>query len=543
MCLLPTFFIIKCFLSKESANYCNFSNVRYAQPPVGNLRFDRPKEPLVNRTAVNDGLDGRVCPQATPGWATERGLSVDAYFKGEGNFASFTNEPPPGVTPGSMPPSVEAPQVSEDCLFLDVIVPKAVYHCPEKKAPVMVWTFGDGYYEGSKQSQGNPAGLVGQSMTNPNSEPGIIYVAINYRLAAFRWLAGPTFVKEGGVPNVGLHDQRHALRWVHDHIHSFGGDPDRVTLMGASGGAAMTMHQITAFGGTMPAEFQQAMMSSPAFPPNPYNSSQELTYQTFLKNANLTSLAELRAASTETLIAANEASVYYAIYGGNSGFGPVVDGNIVPQLPNILLAEGKIAPEVKTIFAGHSMDEGFIFSNPAVQNTTAFDAQLKVLLPYALPSVLSTIENQLYPAIFDNPNKYGYNDTISRLAAINGDYLLNCNVYRLLETFGPITSSAYLFEEGPSLHAEETPYFFYNYGPTPDAYGFEDLNGTVAQAWQDWVVAFVATGKPNGKGNAEIPFYGSQRTMGSLSNAGVGLPVIDSAGLQRCEFWNKELFV
>ena len=50
---------------------------------------------------------------------------------------------------------------------------------------------------------------------------------MNYRLGAFGWLGGPKFQEQGGIPNVGLHDQKAALEWVQEYITQFGGDPDR----------------------------------------------------------------------------------------------------------------------------------------------------------------------------------------------------------------------------------------------------------------------------------------------------------------------------
>jgi len=50
---------------------------------------------------------------------------------------------------------------------------------------------------------------------------------MNYRLGAFGWLGGEKFKSEGGLPNIGLHDQRFALQWVKEYIRKFGGDPER----------------------------------------------------------------------------------------------------------------------------------------------------------------------------------------------------------------------------------------------------------------------------------------------------------------------------
>ena len=454
---------------------------------------------------------------------------------------------PPGISPAGKPPGQQDGRATEDCLFLDVLVPKCVYNGDavqkKGKAPVLVWTFGGGFYEGSKESQGNPAGIIGQSISDPASSPGVVYVAMNYRLGALGWLSGPTFAASGGTPNAGLHDQRLALYWIQENIHLFGGDPNRVTIMGASGGAAMGMHQITAYGGTQDAPFQQAFLQSPAFSPNPYDSLQEETYRKFLGYANATSLVGLRAASSQTIIKANEAQIYNTTYGG-SGFGPVVDGTIVPQLPTLSLAQGHRAKNVRSVFSGHNTDEGLIFVNPAIQNTSAFNTMLSSLILQDAPDpILNYVENTLYPPVFTDAPALGYNDTISRLATLSADLLLTCNVYALMEAFNPNVSHAYLFEEGASLHAEETPYMFYNYGPTPDAYNIGMVNGTVAKTLQDWVVTYGATGNPNGAEEARIPVYGEDRKMGVLSNRGTGISQTDTAGQERCKFWNLALYI
>ena len=129
-------------------------------------------------------------------------------------------------------------------MFLDVVVPKKIFDKGPggKGAAVMVWIYGGGYTAGSKSASGNPAGLIKRSMTH--GREGIIYVALNYRLGAFGWLAGPT-LQSDGVANAGLYDQRFALEWVQSNIHLFGGDPSRVTVFGQSAGGGSIMHQVT----------------------------------------------------------------------------------------------------------------------------------------------------------------------------------------------------------------------------------------------------------------------------------------------------------
>jgi acetylcholinesterase len=95
---------------------------------------------------------------------------------------------------------------------LDVFVPKGVLTKAGQGfgAPVLVWIYGGGYTFGNKYN--DPAGLLAASGNSSNGE--IIYVSINYRLGAFGFQAGPSFNAEGGVSNVGLHDQRFALEWI-----------------------------------------------------------------------------------------------------------------------------------------------------------------------------------------------------------------------------------------------------------------------------------------------------------------------------------------
>jgi len=73
-------------------------------------------------------------------------------------------------------------------------------------APVMVWLHGGGFTLGSKNS--NSAGILSRSQSNGE---GVIYVAANYRLGAFGWLAGPTF-QSNGTANAALPDQHMALK-------------------------------------------------------------------------------------------------------------------------------------------------------------------------------------------------------------------------------------------------------------------------------------------------------------------------------------------
>ncbi len=107
-------------------------------------------------------------------------------------------------------------------------------------AAVLVWIYGGGYTNGNKNN--NPAGLLAASgAVSGNSSANIIYVAMNYRQGAFGFQQGPSFLAQGGTENLGLLDQRFALDWVQQYIHLFGGDPNRVTVVGESAGGGSIM--------------------------------------------------------------------------------------------------------------------------------------------------------------------------------------------------------------------------------------------------------------------------------------------------------------
>lgn len=142
--------------SPDARTYYNFSNIRYAAPPVADLRFLAPKDPIDNRSAgVQDGKYGKICPQAYTPWQ---------------NSALVTA--PPGE------------HESEDCLFLDVVVPKGVWdqRCSVSR-PVIVWIHGGGFQIGAKYGtpDSNPLGLLDRSFAD-NGE-GVIWIGLNYRVS------------------------------------------------------------------------------------------------------------------------------------------------------------------------------------------------------------------------------------------------------------------------------------------------------------------------------------------------------------------------
>lgn len=132
----------------------------------------------------------------------------------------------------------------ESCLTLDVYTP-AVAKLPgsgssplrlrsNASLPVMVFIEGGGFLVGDKYQQGI---YDGRKLVDKQN---VVLVNINYRLGVLGFLHHPYLRdKESGeeLMNFGLRDQLEALRWIQENIHSFGGDPKRVTLVGESAGA------------------------------------------------------------------------------------------------------------------------------------------------------------------------------------------------------------------------------------------------------------------------------------------------------------------
>jgi para-nitrobenzyl esterase len=123
--------------------------------------------------------------------------------------------------------------VDEDCLYLNVVTPKA-----GARLPVMVWIHGGGNVLGEGlQTDGGTSG------TKLADTENVVVVSMNYRFGPFGFLAHEALSEEseyGGSGNYGLMDQVAALRWVRDNVEAFGGDPENITLFGESAGGLNT---------------------------------------------------------------------------------------------------------------------------------------------------------------------------------------------------------------------------------------------------------------------------------------------------------------
>lgn len=182
-------------ISSKSAGFSVFKGIPYAQPPVGSLRFVPPKPPVP--------------------WEGER---------------LCTEYSPSSIQLPSPEAFEEIHTVSEDSLYLNIWTPA---ESSEEKLPVMFWIHGGGFIAGS----GTSPNFSGEAL----NAHGVILVTINYRLGALGYLALPELLeRDGTTGNYGLLDQIAALKWVHENIAAFGGDPDNITVFGFSAGGMST---------------------------------------------------------------------------------------------------------------------------------------------------------------------------------------------------------------------------------------------------------------------------------------------------------------
>ncbi|KAL8825079.1 MAG: hypothetical protein Q9191_004629 [Dirinaria sp. TL-2023a] len=491
----------------ESGAYYNFSNIRYAAPPTGDLRFRDPAPPLVDRTQVFDGTLGHFCPQTPVAW-------ILRAFKNLGPDLSLFATQNTSQTP------------SEDCLFLDVISPVKVFNNAKggrrNLAPVLVSIHGGGFFQGSKNAH-NEAGLL------QRGDNGFIFVAMNYRLSAFGFLSG---LEESGAnvtsPNAGLLDQRAALKWVRTYIHLFGGDRNQVTILGESTGGGSVQYHTTAYGGLEPEEnclFKQAIAQSP----NIYIDDPKIKSEAanlFLQAAGATSVDEARKASTEVLQAAIAKAQLSAPF-TDLVFAPSVDGAFVPDLPGRLYSEGRYIKSLNVLSAHVANEVPKPLSDPTATTDSDYDNFIKQKFPSASPAVQSYIINQLYPPIYNGSQPY--KTPLERITLTIGDLIINCNAYALQRAYKTRGIHSYIFSIPPAVHAQDLAYTFY-----PD--NEKQTIVPIALDIQQYLVQFIRTGNPNRDGLAPFPAYGNQKAVLNFTTEGVEAAV-ETAANSRCDYW------
>ena len=304
---------------------------------------------------LTDGSYGPACIQAPAKGENQLGPGDELPFGLGGTANQFLGGVP-------VPSSLTA---SEDCLFLDVYVPASALGNSTSKIPVINWFYGGAYIFGAKDASQPPLPYYDGTGLIQASHSNIIFIASNYRLGAYGWLAGDTMEKEG-LPNAGLYDQRAALEWTQSYIHLLGGDPSQVSAWGESAGAGSIMHHLISFGGTQDPLFSKAVLQSPAYQYKfDRRGTLEQTFQNFTALAGCAGqgVSCLQAASAATLDAANTA-IANSTPDGTFAFGPSSDGNLIRQLAPLEYAGGHYWKGIKSIVLSHVEDEADVYLIP-----------------------------------------------------------------------------------------------------------------------------------------------------------------------------------
>uniref|UniRef100_A0A8C6XIZ3 Carboxylesterase type B domain-containing protein n=1 Tax=Naja naja TaxID=35670 RepID=A0A8C6XIZ3_NAJNA len=334
-----------------------YLGVPYASPPTGERRF-QPPEPPSSWTGIRNATQfAAVCPQ----YLDERSLLNDML--------------PVWFTANLDTVMTYVQDQNEDCLYLNIYIPtedgantkKSAdditstdrgededIHDQNSKKPVMVYIHGGSYMEGT----GN---IVDGSILA--SYGNVIVVTINYRLGVLGFLSTGDQAAKG---NYGLLDQIQALRWIEENIGSFGGDPKRVTIFGSGAGAScVSLLTLSHYSEGL---FQKAIiqsgtaLSSWAVNYQPAKYTAILAEKVGCNTLDTTDLVEcFRNKNYKELIQQTITPATYHI-----AFGPVIDGDVIPDDPQILMEQGEFLNY--DIMLGVNQGEGLKFVDGIVDN-------------------------------------------------------------------------------------------------------------------------------------------------------------------------------
>lgn len=276
----------------------------------------------------------------------------------------------------------------------------------------------------------------------------IIFVAVNYRVGGFGFLAGSQLQSDSST-NLGLRDQRLGLEWVADNIAAFGGDPTKVTIWGESAGSISVFDQTIINGGDNTyqgkALFRGAIMDSGSVVPATDVSSAkpQAIYNQVVGAAGCSSASNslqcLRALPYGTFL--NAVNSVPSIFGYRSvdlSYLPRPDpnSNFFQVSPQIALQTGKYAKV--PIIIGDQQDEGTLFSlsQTNITNGSLLTEYLESYFPLATPAQVSALV-ATYPddpadgSPYNTGALYNIYPEFKRLAAILGDvsFMLTRRVY------------------------------------------------------------------------------------------------------------------
>ncbi|KAH8656673.1 triacylglycerol lipase [Tricladium varicosporioides] len=490
--------------SINQAGISQFLGMRYAAPPLGNLRFRAPQDPLNEIDEPQDAISYKpIC------------LSVQQ-------------------------PLVPPQPTAEDCLFLDVYAPASATNT--SKLPVMIW-FQGGAFITNFNANYNGTGLIQASDNN------VVIVTFNFRVGLYGFLASEE-VRQDGDLNVGLLDQLKAMEWVQRHIEKFGGDPHKVTLFGtSSGGGSVLLHTVAHGGKTTPTF--SAIISLDPYVPQVFEVKRlESQYADILRTTNCTTITCLRNLPSEQLQAAN---INRPFRGQTElplfGFGPCLDDSFLPELPSRLLAGGRFRSV--PLLQGTVTNEGTVFISQA-NNITQFNKFLTTQYPELDTRYIN--QQYSYAPLNESRTQGPYFD---RLAFAYGDSTFTCFGLAFAAAFAhagaPVYSMRYnvldpvLLELG--LGVEHTWEVGAVWGPENAvnnavpalANSYTNINSNIVPVMQAYVTSFARIHEPNTfrvDGSPVWREYVDGERLVIQTNA-TGMEMVSMQQSQNCHFWAR----
>lgn len=485
-----------------------FKGIPYAQPPVGNLRWREP-QPVKSWTGVRPATQyANTCAQIDSGW------NKMAAAKG-----------------------------SEDCLYLNLWTPQ----WPAKaKLPVMLWLHGGGNTGGSSLGAGGiEPPFDGASLASH----GVILVTINYRLGIFGFVGHPELTAESphhASGGYGMLDQIAALRWVHDNIARFGGDPGNVTVFGQSAGGRDTSILLT----SPPARglFQKAIsesgspMSGDRHMQTPAQMEEMgVILGQVLKAPSTGTIAYLRSLPASTLLGAQKEYVAeLKKHGLSLDIG--VDGYAVPRYAAQVYRSGQEEP-IPMIYGSNGQDNvGERIGNPSdtpEQKRAAAEATLKSF--YAEYPDLLARALKIYG--FSGPENdvstyppYGPVDI-----QLGSDLAIRCGATVILGWHSAVAPTwEYEFDAGtanhPPHHSAELDFVF---GYLRDQAARPNLV-KLSEEMQEYWTNFAKTSDPNGPGLPPWPRY-HPKSREYVRFANDGISTQSNLRPAACGLWAERL--
>ncbi|KKZ60505.1 hypothetical protein EMCG_04829 [[Emmonsia] crescens] len=466
----------------------NYNNIRFAQPPTGNLRFRKPVTPPPKQSGVQNG----------------------------------DMDPTPDCV-SSTSPQVPLPGISgqhsgtEDCLFLNVQVPEGAK--PGDKLPVIHFIHGGGYTFGSKDLF--HTGLYSTGLLNGTSaNERFIFVSHNYRLGLYGWASSP--FENNMDANIGIYDSVAALEWTKRYIDRFGGDPDRITAFGQDAGAGIITAMLTSNGGRGELPFSKAILSSPNFVPRRrVLSRRQQVYEEILKAANCPTLSCLKGLSADELRDVNHKLVTEGrndggggTFGPGIGFGPVVDGSYVPDAPQVLLQRGSFHKEVQSVISSNTLNEGMGMISDGMPEK--FSALVRTVFPGASDTTVRRIQDLFHLQASDPAEKLGWDWITSVVFA--------CNSWGISQAYAKVgggrgKARRYLFSAPPALHGSDMSYLFYVDQETTSVH-----DPHIALQVQSYIRKFLSAKDaelPIPPGSPDWPLYGQAADIMNMREAGL----------------------